>query len=90
MSDAMPAMTTLRLVDDLNQIGADRLSACPLEKDGRRCGTIFLTRKGQRYCTRQHRMAANWQKYIAKGGDYERKLIRAGVTQPKRPRRPRR
>jgi hypothetical protein len=76
MSSAMPAMVTFMLADDLNAIGADRLRACPLETDGQRCGKVFLARKGQRYCTRQHTTAAAWQAYIARGGDIERKLGR--------------
>jgi hypothetical protein len=76
MGSAMPAMTTLMLVDDLNAIGADRLRACPLETDGQRCGRVFLSRKGKVYCTPRHTTAAAWQAYVARGGDIERKLRR--------------
>jgi hypothetical protein len=76
MSGAMPAMTVSMFVDDLNAIGADRLRACPLETNGQRCGKLFLAKKGQKFCSPQHRMAAAWQNYIARGGDIVRKQRR--------------
>lgn len=78
LRDAMPAMTILAFVDDLNTIDADRLRACPLETDGRRCGVIFLGSRNQRYCTPPHAQAAAWQAYLKRGGDVERKNRRKG------------
>jgi hypothetical protein len=63
---AMPAAVVLTLVDDLNRIGADRLRACPLEDDGRRCGVVFLATRRQRFCSRRHTQAAAWQTYAVK------------------------
>jgi hypothetical protein len=53
----------LGLVDDLNAIGADRLRACPLVKDGQACDRIFLARRRQVFCTPQHAQAAAWIRY---------------------------
>jgi len=52
-----------RLVDDLNEIGADRLRACPLKVDGHLCGKIFLATRRQTYCSPPHAQKAAWQSY---------------------------
>jgi hypothetical protein len=63
---AMPAQVVQAFVDDLNAIGADRLRACPLEVDQKRCGLVFLATRGQRFCSRRHAVAAAWQTYSIK------------------------
>lgn len=73
MRSAMPSTAVLALVDDLNAIGADRLRACPLEVDQKRCGLVFLATRGQRFCSRRHALAAAWQTYSSK-----RKIRRKG------------
>lgn len=66
MRQAMPAMVALAVVEELNRIGADRLRACPLERDGRQCGVLFLATRRQRYCTPRHAQAAAWDAYSVK------------------------
>lgn len=73
---SLPALATLAFVDDLNAIAADRLRACPLKRDGTRCGIVFLGTRGQRYCTPRHARAAAWQAYLARGAEVDRKLRR--------------
>jgi hypothetical protein len=71
----MPSAVVIAFVDDLNRIGADRLRACPLVIEEKRCGQIFLATRGQRFCTPRHAQAAAWQKY-ASTHTAERKLRR--------------
>jgi len=59
----LPTVVISKLVDDLNAIGADRLRACPLERDGKRCGAIFLASRRQTYCSVPHAQTAAWQRY---------------------------
>jgi hypothetical protein len=79
------ALVVLAFVDDLNVIGADRLRACPLETNGKRCGVVFLATRRQVYCSDEHAQAAAWQKYAP-----IRKLRSAGVVPPAARRRRRR
>ena len=55
----------------LDQVGAQRLKACPTAG----CGHIFLARRRQKYCSTKHAQSAAWSAYIrsiggtrAKGG----------------------
>jgi hypothetical protein len=66
MRSAMASAIVFAFVDDLNAIGADRLRACLLETDGRRCGVVFLARRRQNFCSRSHAQAAAWQNYSTK------------------------
>jgi hypothetical protein len=59
----VPEAIVFAFIDDLNAIGADRLRACPLERDGARCGVVFLGVRRQRFCSREHANAAAWQTY---------------------------
>jgi hypothetical protein len=79
-----PALVVLAFVDDLNEIGADRLRACPLETGGKTCGVIFVAARRQKYCCVKHAQAASWQEYAP-----TRKLRAAGVIPPSTRRRAR-
>jgi hypothetical protein len=68
----IPTAVVFALVDDLNALGADRLRACGLVKDGQPCGVIFLASRRQLFCSAQHAQAAAWQRYQPKRKDKER------------------
>ena len=48
----------------LDQVGAQRLRACPTSG----CGRIFLASRRQKYCTIEHAQGAAWSAYIARQG----------------------
>jgi hypothetical protein len=62
----LEAAVVFAVRDDLNALGADRLRACPLEKDGNRCGKVFVAKRRQLFCTREHAVAAAWQRFEPK------------------------
>jgi hypothetical protein len=60
-------------VDDLNDIGADRLRACQLETDGHVCGIVFLATRRQVFCGPRHAQTAASRAYA---GSIKRKMNR--------------
>jgi hypothetical protein len=60
----MPSLVVWAFAEDLDSFGADRLRACPLERDGVRCGVIFLARGRKLFCSTPHAQAAAWQRYL--------------------------
>lgn len=58
----------LRTLDLLNEVGCDRLRRCPYSRDGKRvCGRLFVKRKGQRFCCREHSQAAAYDAWVKRG-----------------------
>ena len=72
-ASAMAVLAITAFVDNLNSYGADRLRQCPpLRVEGRvlvpdpyapPCGRIFLARRGQVFCCREHSSAAAWARF---------------------------
>jgi hypothetical protein len=73
---ALPVAVVFRFIDLLDEVGADRLRACPLPITGRECGELFLARRRQVYCSSAHARRAAWEAYLARGADVQRKLSR--------------
>lgn len=65
----LPVALVLAAVDLLNDVGADRLRACPLplgeEEQQTPCGRLFLARRRQLYCTIPHARMAAWRRWAA-------------------------
>jgi hypothetical protein len=76
MRQQMSPSAVFRTIDLLDAMGADRLTACPLEEGDGPCGKIFLAQGRQKFCTPQHAQKAAFQAYRARGGDVARKLAR--------------
>jgi hypothetical protein len=76
MRGELPAAVVFKTIDLLDEVGADRLKACPLVVAGETCGTIFLARGRKTYCKPQHAQKAANVKYWKTGGEEKRKLNR--------------
>lgn len=58
-----------RTLDLLDEVGCDRLRRCPYyPPEGKAvCGRVFVKRKGQRYCNREHAQAAAYDAWVTRG-----------------------
>lgn len=57
-----------RTLDLLDQVGCDRLRRCPYSPGEKLvCGQVFVKRKGQRYCCRDHSQAAAYDAWVKRG-----------------------
>lgn len=58
----------LRTLDLLDTVGCDRLRRCPYSPGGKlMCGRVFVKRKGQRFCSRQHAQEAAYDAWVKRG-----------------------
>lgn len=58
----------LRTLDLLDEVGCDRLRRCPYSPGGKLvCGCVFVKRKGQRFCCRDHSQAAAYDAWVKRG-----------------------
>jgi predicted RNA-binding Zn ribbon-like protein len=72
----LPAAVVFKALDLLDEVGADRLKACPLVGSHGPCGKIFLAHGRKKFCTPQHAQKASFQAYLTRGGDTARKAAR--------------
>jgi len=54
----------LACADLLDRLGADRLKRCPLKVNDKSCGRLFLARRAQKFCSRQHASRAAWLRWL--------------------------
>lgn len=69
------ARVLLAALDQLQEVGAERLRVCPFQEPGavvvvtgqEGCGRLFLAAKGQRYCSRAHSAKASYLRWKERG-----------------------
>lgn len=70
----------LRTLDLLEKVGCDRLRRCPYQPEGKSvCGRVFVKRKGQRFCTRDHAQAAAYDAWVERGSPRYAKRVKQRV-----------
>jgi hypothetical protein len=62
-SGTLPTTLLLTAADLLEQIGSHRLKICPLNVHGA-CRRLFLARRAQKFCSRQHAARAAWDRWL--------------------------
>lgn len=64
----LEAQVFLRTLDLLDTVGCDRLRRCPYLFGGKLvCERLFVKRKGQRFCCRQHAQKAAYDAWVKRG-----------------------
>ncbi len=62
----LPTGLVFAAADLLDRVGCHRLKACPLKINDHDCGRLFLARRGQKFCSRQHAARAAWVRWLNK------------------------
>lgn len=62
----LPTQLLFAAADLLDRLGVDRLKVCPLKVSGRNCQRLFLARRAQKFCSRQHAARAAWLRWLQK------------------------
>jgi len=58
----------LRTLDLLEEVGSARLRTCPYSPKGKPvCNLVFVKRRGQRFCSREHSAAAAYDAWVSRG-----------------------
>jgi len=75
----LPTQLLFAAADLLDRLGADRLKVCPLKVDEKTCRRLFLARRAQKFCSRQHAARAAWLRWLHRhhGGTRAKRLITA-------------
>lgn len=64
----LSTLVLLRTLDLLDKVGCGRLRRCPYHPEGKPvCGRVFVKRKGQQFCSRDHAQAAAYDAWVKRG-----------------------